>query len=212
MKPFSFSHRLFLYNTVFRFFFMSILPIVTYDDPVLRQKAAAITENTPELQQLIDDMFDTMYNGQGVGLAAPQIGRSLRLFVTDSDPFTREQPETEDAGPLTFINPEIISDDGDLISMDEGCLSIPGVREAVKRPDEIKVRFLDRNLKEQERVFTGWMSRVFQHELDHINGILFIDHLGSFRKRMLRSVLKRVKEGTEEAGYPVAPKTGVSQT
>lgn len=190
---------------------MSILPIVTYDDPVLRQKAAPIAENSPELQQLIDDMFETMYNGQGVGLAAPQIGRSVRLFVTDSDPFTKDEEETEDVGPLTFINPEIISDDGGLISMDEGCLSIPGVREAVKRPDEIKVRFLNRDLNEQERVFTGWMSRVFQHELDHINGILFIDHLGSFRKRMLRSVLKRVKEGTEEAGYPVAPKTGASQ-
>ncbi|MFW6348328.1 MAG: peptide deformylase [Cyclonatronaceae bacterium] len=184
---------------------MSILPIVTYDDPVLREKAAPITENTPELQQLIDDMFETMYNGQGVGLAAPQIGRSIRLFVTDSDPFTKEE-ETEDVGPITFINPELISDDGEKISMDEGCLSIPGVREAVKRPDSITVRFLDREFKPQERRFSGWMSRVFQHELDHINGVLFIDYLGSFRKRMLRSVLKRVKEGTEEAGYPVAPK------
>lgn len=189
---------------------MSILPIVTYDDPVLREKAAPITENTEALQQLIDDMFETMYNGEGVGLAAPQIGRSIRLFVTDSDPFTKQEEHTEDVGPMTFINPEIVEDDGQAISMDEGCLSIPGVRETVKRPNQIKVKFLDRDFKPQERVFTEWMSRVFQHELDHINGILFIDYLGSFRKRMLRSVLKRVKEGTEEAGYPVAPKVSTA--
>lgn len=185
---------------------MSILPIVTYNDPVLREEATSLKENTEALQNLIDDMFETMYNGQGVGLAAPQIGRSVRLFVTDSDPFTKDNEETDNYGPLTFINPEIIDTDEELISMDEGCLSIPGVREAVKRPDQIKVRFLDRNFKTQERTLDGWMSRVFQHELDHLNGVLFIDHLGSFRKRILRSVLKRVDEGAEPAEYPLAPK------
>lgn len=185
---------------------MSILPIVTYNDSVLREEAKPLEENSEAVQSLITDMFETMYNGEGVGLAAPQIGRSVRIFVTDSDPFTKQHEETVDYGPLTFINPEIVEKDDEIISMDEGCLSIPGVREAVKRPDRIKVKFLDREFKTQERVFEGWMSRVFQHELDHLNGVLFIDHLGSFRKRMLRSVLKRVDEGEEPAEYPLAPK------
>lgn len=205
------AHTVLIYPITHHTIYMSILPIVTYDDPVLREKAASINEDSSELQQLIDDMFETMYNGQGVGLAAPQIGRSIRLFITDSDPFTKEE-ETEDVGPMTFVNPEIVEDDGQKIPMDEGCLSIPGVREAVKRPDEIKVRFLDRSFQPQERVFSSWMSRVFQHELDHINGVLFIDHLGSFRRRMLRSALKRVKDGSEDAGYPVAPKTAVENS
>lgn len=186
---------------------MSILPIVTYNDPVLREKGRPLTENTPELQQLIDDMFETMYNGQGVGLAAPQIGESLRLFVMDADPFTEDEEEEPDLGPMVFINPEITPVGDFKTATDEGCLSIPGVRESVTRPETIKVKWLDRDFKPQEQTFTGWPSRVIQHEYDHIEGVLFIDYLGSFRRRLLRSRLTLVETGEMDAGYPVRPKT-----
>ncbi|MCC5933770.1 MAG: peptide deformylase [Candidatus Cyclonatronum sp.] len=186
---------------------MSILPIVTYNDPVLRQKAAALTENTPELQQLIDNMFETMYNGQGVGLAAPQIGESVRLFVIDADPFTQDEEGEENFGPMVFINPEFTPVGDFKTATDEGCLSIPGVRESVSRPETIQVKWLDRDFKPQEQTFSGWVSRVIQHEYDHIEGVLFIDYLGSFRRRLLRSRLTLVETGEVDAGYPIRPKT-----
>ncbi|MCH8558797.1 MAG: peptide deformylase [Balneolia bacterium] len=185
---------------------MSILPIVTYNDSVLREKAKDIPENSDQLQKLIDDMFETMYNGQGVGLAAPQIGESLRLFVIDADAFTSEEDDEKDYGPITFINPVVKLLESEKIAMDEGCLSIPGVRESVTRPDKIEVTWLDREFKEHKEVFSGWVSRVIQHEYDHIEGVLFIDYLGSFRKRLLRSKLNLVETGAMEADYPLLPK------
>lgn len=185
---------------------MSILPIVTYNDEVLRKKAAPITENSDNLQKLIDDMFETMYNGSGVGLAAPQIGKSLQLFVTDADPMTEDDDDEPKYGKLVFINPKIIESGDEKATYDEGCLSIPGIRESVTRPNEIKVSYLDRELKEQTATYSGWMSRVFQHELDHLKGVLFIDYLGSFKKRLLKTRLNSVVTGEIEAGYPVKPK------
>ncbi len=183
---------------------MSVLPIVLYDDPVLRRKAAEIKEDSPELQQLIDDMFETMYNGNGVGLAAPQIGESLSLFVIDADPMTEDEPEEEDLGKMVFINPKIsFSKDEEKIKMDEGCLSIPGLREPVSRPDKITVEYQDRHLKPHKKEFTGWVSRVIQHEFDHLEGVLFIDYLGSFKKRLLAGKLRQVNDGLIDAGYPV---------
>ncbi len=188
---------------------MSILPIVTYNDSVLRQKAKSIPENSEQIQTLIDDMFETMYNGQGVGIAAPQIGESLRLFVIDADAFTAEEEDEKDCGPLTFINPVMKKLESEKIAMDEGCLSIPGIRESVTRPDKIEVTWLDRDFKEQKEVFSGWVSRVIQHEYDHIEGVLFIDYLGSFRKRLLRTKLGQVDSGEMPADYPVMPKKNV---
>ncbi|MCH8567072.1 MAG: peptide deformylase [Balneolales bacterium] len=185
---------------------MSILPIVTYNDPVLREKSSPVKENTAEIQKLIDDMFETMYNGQGVGLAAPQIGVSLRLFVTDSDPFISDEDQETDFGPMVFVNPEIISKGQETSSFDEGCLSIPGLREPVTRPETIKIRFQDRNFEHQEMEISGWLSRIFQHEYDHIEGVLFIDYLGSFRKRLIRSKLQLVESGKAPAEYPLVPK------
>ena len=185
---------------------MSILPIVTYNDPVLREKGKPITDNTPEVQQLIDDMFETMYNGQGVGLAAPQIGESLRLFVMDADPFTADEEGEENLGPMVFINPEIEPVGDFKTATDEGCLSIPGIRESVTRPETIRVKWLDRDFNPKEQTFSGWPSRVIQHEFDHIEGVLFIDYLGSFRKRLLRGRLTQVENGEVEAGYPVRAK------
>jgi peptide deformylase len=182
---------------------MSVLPIVTYDDPVLRQKAKTVAANSNDLQTLIDDMFETMYNGAGVGLAAPQIGESVRLFVIDADVMTEDTDEP-DLGPVVFINPEIVDRSETNITMEEGCLSIPGVRESVNRPETITIEYLDRNFSTSTLKATGWISRVIQHELDHLDGILFIDHLGSFRRRLLKGKLNQVKEGLIEAEYPVA--------
>jgi peptide deformylase len=184
---------------------MSVLPIVTYDDPVLRQKSAEISADSQDLQSLIDNMFETMYNGSGVGLAAPQIGKSIRLFVMDADVMTEETDE-DDLGPLVFINPVVTKKSDKLVTIEEGCLSIPGVRDSVNRPEAITVKFVDRNFKSRELNVTGWSSRVIQHEIDHLDGILFIDYLGSFRKRLLKGKLMQVKNGLVEAEYPVAEK------
>jgi peptide deformylase len=185
---------------------MSVLPIVIYDARVLRQKAVDVTADSQWLQTLIDDMFETMYNGSGVGLAAPQVGESIRLFVMDADVMTEDTDE-EDIGPLVFINPEIILKSDSQVAIEEGCLSIPGIRDSINRPESVTVKFLDRNFKTRELKVTGWSSRVIQHEIDHLDGILFIDYLGSFRKRLLKGKLNLVKEGLVEAEYPVAAKS-----
>jgi peptide deformylase len=185
---------------------MSILPIVTYNDPVLRTPAKAIESDSPELQQLIDSMFTTMYNGHGVGLAAPQIGESLQLFVIDADPMYEDDVEKPELGKIAFINPKITAKGDENVTFDEGCLSLPGLREPITRPDRIEVSYLDREFKEQKAVYTSWMSRVFQHELDHLHGVLFIDYLGSFKRRLLKSKLDSIHNGTMEAEYPVREK------
>lgn len=185
---------------------MAILPIVTYDDPVLRQPADPVTPETPDLQQLIDDMFETMYEASGVGLAAPQIGRSLRLFVVDADAITGEEGE-EEQGPGVFINPEIEPVEKDYWVAEEGCLSIPEVRENVTRPDEIRIRYYDRDFIPREEVHHGWNARVLQHEYDHLNGILFIDYLGAFRKRLIRNKLNEINAGYVQTEYPLRTKS-----
>ena len=187
---------------------MSILPVVLYNDPVLREKASVISENNKKLQKLIDDMYDTMYEASGVGLAAPQIGESVRLFVVDADIMVEDEDDDDlgnktKYGPMEFINPEIVSKGNELIEIEEGCLSLPDLREKVTRPDEITVKFLDRAFKEHEMTFNGWMSRVFQHELDHLDGVLFIDYLGSFKKRLLARRLAAIDAGEVETDYEV---------
>lgn len=183
---------------------MSILPIVTYNDTVLREKTKAISELTKPIIELIDNMIETMYNSDGVGLAAPQIGKSLRIFVMDGDPVLDDEEEKH--GVLVFINPEIIGKKGKKVPMDEGCLSIPEIREKVFRPETIVIKYKDRDFKEQEKEFSGWMSRIIQHEYDHLNGILFIDYLSSFRKRMIKSELEEIELGEIEVEYPILPK------
>lgn len=181
---------------------MSVLPIVLYNDPVLREKAQPVNKDSKELQTLIDDMFDTMYEANGVGLAAPQIGKSLRIFVVDADIMVEDTDEKA-FGPMTFINPEIISKDSNQVVVEEGCLSLPDLRENVARPDEIVVSFLDREFQKHEMTFDGWMSRVFQHELDHLDGVLFFDYLGSFKKRLIARKLQFIDEGKVETEYPI---------
>lgn len=185
---------------------MSILPIVTYNDSVLRQHAQPIQENSGELQNLIDDMFDTMYNSNGVGLAAPQIGKSIRLFVTDTDIMTEELDDEEDTGPLVFINPEIIKTEGSQVKLEEGCLSIPDVRDEVPRPERVEVSYLDRDFNQQLLRAEGWLSRVIQHEHDHLEGVLFLDHISAFRRRLHRSVLRKIETGKLDTDYPLVQK------
>lgn len=191
---------------------MAILPIVTYDDEVLRKEAEPVIENSDELQKLIDDMFETMYNADGVGLAAPQVGRLVRVFVTDADVMADkkeeengegEESKEEKLGPIAMINPEIVAESDEQVELEEGCLSIPGVNASITRPENVKVRYLDRDFTEQELQISGWFSRVVQHERDHLDGILFLDHLSLFKRKLLGSRLKEIAEGRRETDYPI---------
>lgn len=186
---------------------MSVLPIVTYNDPVLREPSTPVKSNSDQLQKLIDDMFETMYNSSGVGLAAPQIGESIRLFVMDADAVTDEIEGEENYGPMVFINPAIVELSGDKVRMEEGCLSIPDLRDDVSRQEMVKLKYLNRDFEESEIVADGWVSRVIQHEYDHLQGKLFIDYLSAFRKRLHKSLLTKIDRGNLEIDYPVKPRS-----
>lgn len=185
---------------------MSILPIVTYNDPLLRKEAEPVDVLSEEVSLLIADMFETMYNSHGVGLAAPQIGKSIQLFVIDADTMTEELDDVEDLGAMVFINPQILKTEGELVKMEEGCLSIPDVRDEVYRHDLITITYRDRHFEEKTEEFSGWVSRVIQHEYDHLKGVLFLDHLSSFRRRFHRFTLKKIDSGKLETDYPLVPK------
>ncbi len=189
-----------------------ILPIYTYGQPVLRQRASEVTADEPDLQQLIDDMLETMMVAHGVGLAAPQVGRPIRLFVADLRPSADDVAEENDGvlpdwarGPLVLINPEISAPGGSNVIIEEGCLSIPDLREDVQRPDQLTVRYLDRHFEPHEIQAHGLLARVVQHELDHLDGVLFVDRVSPIRKRLLQRRLRRMAEGEVEADYPILP-------
>lgn len=184
---------------------MSVLPIVTYDDDVLRKEAERVEEHTEKLEELIDDMFDTMYNSDGVGLAAPQIGKLLRIFVCDADPMAKEEEEPQ-YGPVAMVNPKITFQADEEVEMDEGCLSIPGVNAPVTRPENIIVEYRDKHFKKQQLEVGGWLARVIQHEEDHLEGILFLDHLSFFKRKLFSSKLNKIDKGEAEIDYPVVEK------
>lgn len=185
---------------------MALLPIVTYNDAVLRKKAQPVTPDYPKLSTLITDMFDTMYNSHGVGLAAPKIGKSLQLFVINADPMYDDDEKDNKLGELVFINPRIIRFSDAKLPLEEGCLSIPDVRDKVFRPLEITIAYQNEHFEEKTLEAEGWLSRVIQHEFDHLQGVLFIDYLGSFRKRLIQSKLDEIEKGTASVDYPVVPK------
>lgn len=185
---------------------MAILPIVTYNDPLLREEAESIEVLNDEVSVLIADMFETMYNSNGVGLAAPQVGKSVQIFVIDADTMTEELDDEEDLGALVFINPQIVKTEGELVKMEEGCLSIPDVRDEVSRFDLVTLTFRNHHFEEVTQEFSGWVSRVIQHEYDHLKGVLFLDHLSSFRRRFHRFALKKIDSGKLETEYPVVSK------
>ena len=185
------------------------LPIVAYGDPVLRQRTEEIDEDYPELKQLIDNMFETMYAANGVGLAAPQIGLPIRLFVIDASPFG----EDDEDGPgdptakdfkRVFINPILVEENGEKWAFSEGCLSIPHINEEVSRKKDVVINYLDENFEEQEESLTGLAARVVQHEYDHIEGKLFIDKLGPLKKAMLKSKLDNISKGLVRVSYKMS--------
>jgi len=175
-----------------------IYPIVAYGHPVLKKQAADIEKGEIDVEELAKDMFETMHHASGIGLAAPQIGKSLRMFIADAAPL-----EDEDIGDWkqVFINPEIIEEYGEDWAFEEGCLSIPNVREDVVRPDKLKIRYFDENWEEHEEEFDGMQARIIQHEYDHIEGILFTDHLSAFKKRLLKSKLTNISKGIVKVDY-----------
>lgn len=177
-----------------------IFPIVAYGDPVLRKKGEEITKDYPELSKLIDDMFDTMHKSRGVGLAAPQIGKAIRLFIIDSRKMY-DEGEEEKGLEEVFINAQIIDEEGEDWRFEEGCLSIPTIREDVSRQPKITIQYYDRNFKFQERSFDDLTARVIQHEYDHIEGILFIDHLKPLKKSLLKGKLEKISKGMVDVNY-----------
>jgi len=183
-----------------------ILPIYLYGHDALRQEAEPVEENSDELQALIDNMIETMRNAAGIGLAAPQVGRTERLFVIDVTPMAAEMEEDGEPvppQPMVLINPEIVEEGATTVDMEEGCLSIPEVREVVSRPERVRMRYLDRNFETQAIEAGSILARVLQHELDHLDGVLFTDYLSSFRKRLLRRSLRQMTEGDVTADYPL---------
>ena len=178
-----------------------ILPITAYGHPVLKKKGDKIDQDYPELSKLIDDMFETMYNSNGIGLAAQQVNRAIRLFVIDATPYEEEYPEVKDFKKV-FINAEIVDEDGEEIELEEGCLSVPEIREYVKRPDVIYLNYYDEkfNFYEAER-FEGLIARIIQHEYDHTDGMLFVEKLPQIKKVLLKRKLNDISNGKVDPGY-----------
>ena len=176
------------------------LPIIAYGDPVLRKKAADISQDYPELKELIANMFETMYAAQGVGLAAPQIGLSVRLFVIDAKPFAEDDVALQNFRKV-FINAKITDENGDKWAFNEGCLSIPDIREDVNRCQNITISYFDENWKPQQETYSGLAARVIQHEYDHIEGKLFTDKLSPLRKAMLKNRLDSISKGFVKVEY-----------
>lgn len=183
------------------------LPVYLYGHPVLRRESENITPDYPELKELVENMFETMYASEGVGLAAPQIGRNDRIVVIDADVVGDSHPEC--AGwKHALINPEIEVLDGDRCSRDEGCLSLPGLSESVARVEHIRMKWLDENFQSHEQEISGFLARIVQHECDHLEGKLYIDHISPIRKQLIRKKLHNIMEGRIRVDYPVrfAPK------
>ena len=177
-----------------------ILPITAYGDPILRKVGAEISKDYPHLEKLIDDMYETMEKAKGVGLAAPQVGKSIRLFVVDSTRMYEEGEKNEGVREV-FINAQMLEETGDEWPYEEGCLSIPSIREDVYRNDSIRIRYQDREFKQHEKKFKGLTARVIQHEYDHIQGKLFIDHLKPLKKNLLKGKLDKISKGIVDVEY-----------
>ena len=174
-----------------------ILPIVAFGDPVLRKKAEEITPDSLDLPKLITDMFETMYHASGVGLAAPQIGKAIRLFVIDPEPMD----EGLEGYKRAFINPVMVEETGQEWPYEEGCLSIPGLRGDVYRKPDILLRYQNENFETVEERFTGMVARVIQHEYDHLEGVLFTDYFSPLRKRLLKGKLADISKGQVKTDY-----------
>ncbi|MEZ4858115.1 MAG: peptide deformylase [Flavobacteriaceae bacterium] len=184
-----------------------IYPIVAYGDPVLRVKGKDIDKDYPKLDALIEDMFETMYASSGIGLAAPQIGLPIRLFIVDASPFEDDEDLTEEERNFlkdfkrVFINAKMLEETGDEWVFNEGCLSIPDVREDVFRKETITIEYWDKNFEKHTETVNGIAARIIQHEYDHIEGILFTDKLSGLKKRLLKSKLANISKGMIKVDY-----------
>lgn len=178
------------------------LPVYLYGHPVLRAVAADVDPTAPELKKLVDDMFETMYASEGVGLAAPQIGRSERIVVIDADPVAENFPECK-GRKLVLINPDVEVLDGDKVTRGEGCLSLPGLSENVTRIEHIRLTWDDLDGVEHTEEISGFLARIVQHECDHLEGKMYIDHVSAIRRQLLRGKLNNIVEGRIRCDYPV---------
>ena len=182
-----------------------ILPIYIYGQPVLRKVAQDITPDYPELKQLIADMWETLAASEGIGLAAPQIGRDIRLVVIDLDPLAEDYPEYKGFKNV-YINAHIVElDDSKTASSEEGCLSLPAIHEKVTRPTRIRVQWMDEQFQPHDEWVEGYLARVMQHEFDHLEGKMFIDHISPLRKQLIKSKLKALTQGRYRCGYKTKP-------
>ena len=187
-----------------------ILPVVAYGDPVLKKEGEEIDKDYPKLDELIKNMFETMYDASGVGLAAPQIGLPIRVFIVDASPFAEPDEESGELDPKAeglenfkkvFINPIIEEESGEEWGFNEGCLSIPKIREEVFRKETIAISYYDENWVLKEETFDGFAARIIQHEYDHVDGVLFTDHLSPLKKRLLKKKLQNISKGDIDVDY-----------
>ncbi len=183
-----------------------VLPIVAYGDAVLKKKAQEISAGYPDLDKVLQNMFDTMHNAKGVGLAAPQVGLSIRIFIVDASPYAEDQEDEKKQKELAnfrkiFINPVILNENGQPWKFNEGCLSIPTIREDVERMPNIRIKYLDENFKSHDEKYDGVRARIIQHEYDHVEGILFVDKINPLRKRLLKRKLTDLSKGYVDVAY-----------
>jgi peptide deformylase len=184
-----------------------ILPILAYGDPILRKKGKKITKEFPKLDVILENMFETMYSAKGIGLAAPQIGLTIRLFIIDTKPFENdeefsvEEREFLSTFRQVFINPKIVEETGDEWVFNEGCLSIPDIREDIFRNEDVKIEYYDEDFKKHTKKFNGIVARIIQHEYDHIEGVLFTDKLTPLKKRLLKGKLANISKGKIDIDY-----------
>jgi len=177
-----------------------ILPIIAYGDPILKKVSEEIDEDYPQLKEIIANMFETMYGSSGVGLAAPQVNKSIRLFIVDASPF-KDEDTSLDGFKKVFINPIILEEEGDEWIFNEGCLSIPGIREDVKRKPRIVIEYFDENFELQEESYEGLSARIVQHEYDHLEGVLFTDLINPLKRRLLKGKLNDIAKGKIDVDY-----------
>jgi len=184
-----------------------VYPIVAYGHPTLKKVSVDISPEYPELKEIIENMFETMYVSVGVGLAAPQVNRNIRLFVVDADPYKDEVPEAKGFKKV-FINAHIREEFGDDWEFKESCLSIPNIAEYVSRPEKIRMEYYDENFTFHNEVFEGMLARIIQHEYDHLDGILFVEKINPLSKMLIRRKLNDIKEGRANPSYKMifAPK------
>ena len=181
-----------------------ILPIYLYGQPILRKVTKDISNDYPDLKLLLVNMFETMYKAEGVGLAAPQIGLEDRILIIDLSPYSKDDPSCMNFKKV-FINAQIIECDGEDMNVEEGCLSVPKIHEKVMRKNRIRIQYMDDNFQLHDDIFEGFKARVIQHEYDHLEGRLFVDHVSGIRKQMIRSKLNKILKGEVDCSYKVKP-------